>query len=49
LNRRSFSEIAVYMRTGALTSPKEMLPVQIARGGAKVLRSSRGLAVSAEA
>src|SRR5689334_6373796 len=40
LNRRSFSLIAVYMRTGALTRPKEMLPAQIARGGAICSRSS---------
>src|SRR5438094_10331175 len=32
LKRRSFSAMAVYMRTGAFTRPKEMAPVQTARG-----------------
>src|SRR5437763_1459394 len=32
LKRRSFSLMAVYMRTGALTRPNEILPVQTARG-----------------
>src|SRR6185437_9135875 len=32
LKRRSFSAMAVYMRTGAFTRPNEMAPVQTARG-----------------
>src|SRR4249920_2200378 len=50
LKRRSFSLMAVYIRTGAFTSPKEMDPVQTARGvfaagigGSRFRRCAAGL------